>query len=266
MAKSQATVLQQEHPPRRRRAPVVLLILMVLGVAAAGLGTLGYLFAGRQILPVRTLRVHGETDHLDRQALRRIVTPYVGVGFMALDVARIRRAVENLPWVYRAAVRRVWPDVLDISIEEQQPLARWAGGGLVNRHGERFEPPAAGARRSLPLFAGPEGSVRILAESYGEMQRALAPLGLKIVELGLDQRRAWHLRASNGMTLLLGRDNYFGRLLRFVRVYSRVFAGKANRIKQVDLRYTNGFAVRGTDSSAAAAQGKISAISSGHAG
>ena len=263
MARSQAKAVQRETPTPRRPGPL-LMLLAALSVAVTGLGALGYLMAEPQTLPVRTLRVHGETGHLDRDALRRVVMPYAEAGFVALDVAGIQQAVEGLPWVYQAAVRRVWPDALDISIEEQQPLARWADGGLVNRHGERFVPPGDRAETSLPLFGGPDGTADTLTKRYREMRRVLAPLGLKIVELGLDQRRSWHLRLSNGLTLLLGRDEYYRRLLRFVRVYSGVLADKAGRIKQVDLRYTNGFAVRWAD--AAAAQGGTGGTSSGRTG
>jgi cell division protein FtsQ len=263
LARSQAKAVQREAPAPRRRGPL-LLLAAVLAVAVAGVGTLGYLVAEPQTLPVRTLRVHGETGHLDREALRGVVMPYVGAGFVALDVAGIQRAVEDLPWVYRAAVRRVWPDVLDVSIEEQQPLARWAQGGLVNRQGERFAPSVGDVEAALPLFAGPEGTAGTLTKRYREMRRIVAPLGLKIAELGLDQRRSWHLRLGNGLTLLLGRDEYYRRLLRFVRVYSGVLADKAGRIKQVDLRYTNGFAVRWAD--AAGAQGGTGATPNGRTG
>jgi len=50
---------------------------------------------------------------------------------------------------------------------------------------------------------------------------------------------------DNGMALMLGRqEKSHERLLRFVRSYNRVLAARAEQIEQVDLRYTNGFAVR----------------------
>src|SRR5678816_2292351 len=66
-------------------------------------------------------------------------------------IDELRAALEQVPWVRRAAVRRVWPDRLEVSLEEQVPLARWGAEALVNTYGERFAGAVGG---ELPLFVG----------------------------------------------------------------------------------------------------------------
>jgi cell division protein FtsQ len=46
------------------------------------------------------------------------------------------------------------------------------------------------------------------------------------------------------MQVVLGRGNGYGRLLKFVRFYRRAFHDRAATVARVDLRYSNGFAVR----------------------
>ena len=230
------------HEPRRWGRwlrPIALL----LGVIVVGAGI--YQVTRPQAFPVRTMRVSGDLQHVTREQLRQVVEPYMQAGLLRLDVAAVRAAVQALPWVYRASVRRVWPDVVAMTIEEQKPLAHWGTKGLVNADGELFMPGKIGkVAKGLPEFEGPDGSSQELTHRYAAMQRALSPLGLKITQLVLDQRRSWRLQLSNGMGLMLGREDFYPRLLRFVRVYADVLARQASEIERVDLRYTNGFAVR----------------------
>jgi len=77
---------------------------------------------------------------------------------------------------------------------------------------------------------------------------------MKIDELRLSPRRAWRIHLDNGMQLALGRVQTDARLARFVSLYPRLFgrppAGDGRTAAaspvplMVDLRYTDGFAVR----------------------
>ena len=57
-------------------------------------------------------------------------------------------------------MRRVWPQSLEVKLEEHVALARWGSSALVNMHGEIFD---AAADEELPLFEGPEESPRDMA-------------------------------------------------------------------------------------------------------
>jgi hypothetical protein len=50
----------------------------------------------------------------------------------ALDLRDLRRELEALPWVYRAELRRRFPDTLEIRVVEQVPIARWGDGAFLN--------------------------------------------------------------------------------------------------------------------------------------
>ena len=206
--------------------------------------------AGRSLtkpstLPVESVHIRGTFAHVSREELREAVEPFVDAGFLGLDMAGIRRSVEKLAWVRQASVRRSWPAALQVSIEEQRAAAAWAGGGLINESGERFLPERnAASDRGLPVLAGPEGTERQVMTRFREMQGMLAALGMSITRLGMDARRSWRLQLSGGLTLRLGRREINERLLRFVRTYGTAIAPRLEAIKNVDLRYTNGFAVQ----------------------
>jgi cell division septal protein FtsQ len=54
--------------------------------------------------------------------VERRVTPFLRQPLLELDLERIRRAVEEAPWVAAATVARVWPCWLRVEVRERVPV------------------------------------------------------------------------------------------------------------------------------------------------
>ena len=221
-----------------------------------GLALLAFAVAGAQrllrsqLFPLRELVLTQPLGRTTRAEIESALRERVGGNFLALDLGQVRAALEALPWVRRAAVRRVWPDRLEVSLEEHVALARWGQPGnelqesaLVDTFGERF---AARTDQGLPLFVGPTGTEHEVATRYARFARLVAPLGAPIERVVLTPRFAWQLRLADGLNLILGRDADLAeqRLQRFAAVYGETRRIVARQLDYVDLRYPNGFAVR----------------------
>jgi cell division protein FtsQ len=193
------------------------------------------------VFPLREIRVIGDVGHVTDEQLAAVIARELQGNFFTVDLAQAREAFEKLPWVRKANVRRQWPDRLEVTVEEHRPLARWGSTALVNGHGEVFE---AAISSTLPVFLGPEGAAAEVMARYCEFERLLTPIGRKVVLIALSTRRAWQLRLDDGMVLQLGRENLEARLEGFVSAYQRTVARLPQPPSHVDLRYSNGFAVR----------------------
>jgi cell division protein FtsQ len=193
------------------------------------------------VFPLREIRVIGDVGHVTNEQVAAVIARELRGNFFTVDLAQAREAFEKLPWVRKVNVRRQWPDRLEIEVEEHQPLARWGSTALVNAHGEVFE---AAISSKLPVFFGPEGTAVEVVARYAEFDRLLAPIGRKVALMTLSARRAWQLRLDDGMVLQLGRENLEARLAGFVSAYQRTVARLPQPPSHVDLRYSNGFAVR----------------------
>ena len=238
------------HPSRWRGAGVFLrdhfrsitgLLLLALMGATLALGVQWLQDPYR--FPLRVVKITSKLRHLQKDELQQALAPYLRGGFFTVNVTGIHDAVEALPWVYRATVQRDWPDRLIISFVEQEPVARWGRDALLNRYGEIFVPRKLPEALALPGLSGPEGHERTVLEQYRRCARTLAPLGLRIARIELNERRAWRIGLDNAVQLELGRVDTALRLQRFVRTFSEVFAGHLEALKRVDLRYSNGFSV-----------------------
>lgn len=195
------------------------------------------------LLPVKQVSVTGVMQQVSSAELRDVVKPLLQDGLIRMDVQTIRDAVESLPWVSRVTVRRQWPETLVLVMEEQQLLARWGDDALVNLRGELFYPSKIEVDATLPRFDGVDGLSQTMAEKYQQYQTMLMAVGLSIVVVKVSERRAWVVGLANGIELVLGREPQSQRIQRFITVYRRDLAEKAERISRVDLRYSNGFSI-----------------------
>ena len=165
------------------------------------------------------------------------------MGLVSVDLAAVRRAVEQLPWVDSATVERRWPRALNIRVVEQVAAARWGANGLLNTRGELFISEARHIPPELPRLSGPRGSEAEVARRYLAAQGQLIEAGMRLTAVRLDPRGAWEFDLDNGITVRLGRRQVDERFQRFVTAGVGQIAAHANDIHYIDMRYTNGFAI-----------------------
>ncbi len=233
------TVRERLRPWFRRAAQMLLLIVLTV----TSIWCVTWL-QNPTNMPLRTVRIEGELHKLTIAQMQNAIATTARGGFFTVDADAIRRAAESLPWVESVTVRRVWPDTLKLRVVEQRAAARWGEKGVLSRSGQLFMPDQASIPQRLPQLNGPDELRRRVMEMYIAMSNALAPIGRRVEQLQIDNRRAWVLKLDTGVELKLGRDQAIERLQRFVRVYPTVFAAREEELTAVDLRYSNGFAVR----------------------
>lgn len=181
--------------------------------------------------------------------------------FFTIDLDQSRALIEKAPWVRRAQVKRIWPNALQVKIEEHQPLAYWNESDMINTWGEPFAANEAVLvdGTTLPQLNGPVNSERLVVQRYAEVTQWLSPLGMGIQQFSLSPRYAWEVVLFDGVRLQLGRDpaadiadlhgtsgamDFAARLERFVQAWPTLMARLDGRlIESADLRYSNGFAI-----------------------
>lgn len=227
---------------QRASLAIAAVVLMLLGLA------IGFALAVEYVsrpdrFPVRTVRFEGEFDRVDEARLMKTVVDHVRGNFFLLDLDAVRARVQNLPWVRQASVRREWPLAIFVRFEEQRLVARWGDDLWLNAFSELVDLGGEAGPEGLPLLHGPKGTQSQVFENYQSMNQIVSRVGLDISRLELSPRRTWRVDLSNEIPLVLGRDQPETKLLRFIDVYGTTLANRADQIKQVDLRYTNGFSV-----------------------
>ncbi len=128
-------------------------------------------------LALRAIEVRGAV-RLDPDAIRAAAEVGLGTNLLRVDPGTVQGRVEALGWVRQARVERRFPDVLEVRVEEHEPVAIVAladlfyvdGGGRVFRAYQAPEP------LDLPLVLGLDrgGYERAEPRTLDSLERAIA--------------------------------------------------------------------------------------------
>ncbi|HZZ94787.1 MAG TPA: cell division protein FtsQ/DivIB [Usitatibacter sp.] len=207
---------------------------IVVAGALAGAGWEGYrVLAAR---PVEHVSFAGDTARVARSDLVALAADVRGMA--SLDAMRER--ARQVPWVRDAAVRRQFPDGVEIELEAFDAIARWGDGALLSSRGEIFRAPFGGA---LPRIRAPEGMAATVVALLPDVRAALKPIPDAIADIAISPRGAWHVTLASGLVLEVGRADIAPRLQRFASAWPQLAAAGAEA-RHADLRYANGFALR----------------------
>ncbi len=217
----------------------------ILILVATGVVTVAVLqaYITLQSIPVERISVTGELEHTQTTAVQDMVYPALTGGFLGADLAQVQKQLEVLPWIHEATVRRVWPNALEIHVVEQLPIARWGDTGFLNHEGEVFRPSQRDAWQALPTLTGPENTAPTLMRTYQRLVDSLAPLGLSLSQLSVDDRGEIAAVLAGGQRIAIGRDDFLERMKRFKTVFRSELAARMTQVSSIDLRYERGVAV-----------------------
>ena len=196
------------------------------------------------ILPIKHVQISGLFAHLSPAELETKASNAIRGGFITVSVAGIKRELMRDEWISEVAVRRVWPDSLLIYVTEHEPVALWGSSGLISSEAVIFSPPQDTFPAGLPFLNGPRGSEASVLEKYKFLKMELDRRGMEIDTLALTERRAWQFRLADGPLVLVGRKDVDGRFERFFHFAVPYQTDRLLRAEMVDMRYTNGFAVK----------------------
>jgi cell division protein FtsQ len=209
------------------------------------------------VFTVSAIQLDAALDKASLAGVRASALPRLSGNFFSIDLDAARAAFEQVPWVRRATVRRVWPNRLAVTLEEHEAAALWHGEGqgrerLVNTQGELFEAPRRDvARLELPTLAGSADaqSAQMLA-MLRRLGESLAPIEQQVEWLRLSSRGSWQAELAGGAKLELGRgadDEVVARVDRLARTLAGVnarFGSTPRALVAADLRHPDGYALR----------------------
>ncbi len=154
-------------------------------------------------LDIERLTLKGRRDTA-MEDIEAAVGPVIGSSLLHFDLDAARARVEGLGWVRSAAVMRLYPDTVHVSIRERVPAAVWQLTGnlhLIDDNGVIIRQVGAYEYSSLPLIVGagaPQAASNVLKALAGheEIEEKVAAL----VRVG---ERRWNLRLRNKLDVKL---------------------------------------------------------------
>ncbi|MDR3421123.1 MAG: cell division protein FtsQ/DivIB [Xanthobacteraceae bacterium] len=178
------------------------------------------------------------------------VTGRASLLFLDADAARARLMAN--PWIADAAVLKLYPDRLQITITERQAFALWQENGRVSviaADGTVLEPFVEDRYLGLPLVVG-RGAERQAKDFLAVIDRYPDIRGVLRASVLIAQRR-WNLRLNNGIDVRLPEGDV-ALALECLVMLDREKKLLSRDIVAVDLRLPDRVSVRLSDAAAAA--------------
>jgi len=194
--------------------------------------------------PIKTVKVIGEFRFIERQKLEKVLNIYLTDNFFQVDLDNVKEKAEALPWIEQAWVKKSWPDTVELKLQERKPLAKWGKGQLISERKEIFDGERVNQLGVLPVLYGADDYASLVVDRYLEMKSLFATVGLDIKTIELEERFSWRVALSEGITLVIGEERCLEKLKGFVGLYQKMPEVDRPYIKQVDLRYDNGLAIK----------------------
>jgi cell division protein FtsQ len=125
--------------------------------------------------------------------------PVIGSSLLQFDPYAARARVEELGWVRTAAVSRLWPDTVHVSVREREAAAVWQLAGamhLIDEDGAVIREVDAYEYSNLPLIVGagaPASAAGMLRALRGEA--VLWGRAAALIRVG---DRRWNVRLKSG--------------------------------------------------------------------
>jgi len=229
-----------------------LLMLGVFGVIA--LSVLGWWGLRHPAFALGGITVQGDVAHNSAATLRANVAPRVQGNFFTVDLAAVRQAFREVPWVREAVVHREFPHRLRVVLQEHRPVAFWGPEGetlLVNSFGEVFEAnPGDLDQDDLPRLSGPREQSALVLTTYRTLAPIFRSLQLEIEQLTLTSRGSWQAVLDTSAQIELGRgtpEEIAARAQRFAQTLTQAtsrYARRPEALVSADLRHADGYAIR----------------------
>ena len=234
------------HSPRRCRGFSYGLINMLF-ICLLAAGGMIWVYMGmitQQQWPIRWLEIDGAFVRVSAEQMRASLAPVAVGSFFTVDLEAVKAAAYRQAWVADVILQKTWPDTVKVRVREYTPVAHWIDGQLISLSGEPFHVSGADEIQGLPWLSGPSRQLDVVFETWQKFNSELIPAGLEIEVIQLDPRGAWFLELTIGTEVHIGREDTLSRLRRLVKSWPKLMQGKDLAPMGVDLRYTNGFAVR----------------------
>ncbi len=232
---------------RTKRFFFLIMIIFILGGGIVAIGNNSLFFPQfSSQFPIKILDIQGTLQQTEKIALAKTLRSAVKGNFFTLDLDNLYAKVLALPWIESAKIQRIWPDTVQIQIVEHHVAARWGEKQLISQKGVVFSVVNMNPYLQLPILAGPLSESYSVLQECAKIQQLLTSKHI-FMRCTLNQRGEWQVDLVSDIAVILGKKELLQRVSYLVNYYDYIQKIKEAQIKQIDLRYTNGFAVAWRD-------------------
>ncbi|AHA27961.1 cell division protein FtsQ/DivIB [Candidatus Liberibacter americanus] len=162
---------------------------------------------------------------------------------ISFDAVIVQKNLLELPWVLQAAIRRVYPDTIEIRIMERFPYVIWQTDSnlfLIDKNGDIIKPFDDVKFSNLPKLIGHGANKEI--KSFEKIKEFSKLSKLVRAYIWVAERR-WDLHLENGMIVKFPEEGFNDALLRLINLQDK-YKILDKDISVIDMRLPDRIAIR----------------------
>lgn len=195
--------------------------------------------------PIKKIVLVSQITYADKEKIHEKSKKYLsGKSFFNLKIIDLKKEIENVDWVRLADVKRVYPDQVQIHIIEHVPVAIWNDEMYLNSFGNIFF--ASSIDIKLPKIYSVHERSNAVFKYFIKFSKNLLKNNIyhNIIEIEENRRRSLTIKLSSNIIIYLGQDDINNKIDTFFKVYNSLNSSvDLTKIRYIDMRYSNGFAV-----------------------
>lgn len=190
------------------------------------------------------IELDAEFRRVNSEQIRIAVASYPQRSFFKVKTHIIRDNLVKIPWVQQVTVNKKWPHSIVIKVIEHKAVAVWNENKLLNEKGEVFNVDSIDVLTALPKIQGDDNNSQIIWDKFIRFNDIVNNIGFDITSTVVSSRGGWQLSLSNGININLGSQQMDAKLVRLTETWSKLLKINEQKPEYIDLRYTNGYAVK----------------------
>ncbi|MBT7542586.1 MAG: cell division protein FtsQ [Gammaproteobacteria bacterium] len=194
--------------------------------------------------PIKKISLVSHTNYSDKIKIYKKSKKYLSKkSFFNLKIIDLKKEIENVDWIRLADVRRVYPDEIEIYIIEHIPIAIWNDKMFLNDLGEIFF--ANDIDIKLPKIYSTNDRNKIIFKYFVTFSKNLIKNNIhnSVIKMDENNRRSLTIKLSSNIIIYLGSNDIMNKIDTFFKVYNSLNSSDLTKIRYIDMRYLNGFAV-----------------------
>ena len=192
--------------------------------------------------PIKNV-ISSELINVNEDDISKAVKYLYSKSFFDIDLNYLKNKLEKIEWVRKINVRRSYPNEIIIDIEEHTPILIWNNKMYINTYGEKFN--VSKIDKNIPILISDESRINEVFTYFKLFNEKLSSrkLDFKITKIMENEIRSLTISLSSGINIQLGSKDVNIKIPLFFEIYNSLNTRDLNKIRYIDMRYSNGFSV-----------------------
>ena len=198
---------------------------------------------GKIYFPIKNISIESKIINVNEDDVLEKSKSYYSKSFFNFKINILKKEIETVSWVKSADIRRVYPNEIKIYITEHVPIAIWNNKSYMSNLGDIFF--IHDIKKNLPMINSNESRNKIMHMYFLLLLKHMSDYNVDIEVKKIEENdiRSLSAHLSSGIIVKFGSKDVSDKIHTFIKVYKILNTSDLEKIRYIDMRYSNGFSI-----------------------